>query len=158
MQLAHLSSHSGPVSDVAFSPSMSHLLSGGYDSQLFVHSLSSLSPSTAMLPPPTPTSAAMSMPSTPSPSGPPSPTSGATTGSLSSSSSVTSPIWSLHTDGLVQSVTWLQPNACQGAESGNVFAWGTSGKVLAVGDMRMPGGETGRPAMEIRCDGMVNSV
>ncbi|SGY25116.1 BQ5605_C018g08583 [Microbotryum silenes-dioicae] len=130
-EITHLSSHTAPVSDIAFQPSMQHVLSGGYDSRLFVHPLGgSPSPSTPDSPLQTPTS--------PLP--------------LHRSSSF-APIWSLTTEGLVQSVDWLHPHAAQGSESEQVFVWGTSGKVLGVGDLRMD-----KPAMVVMCDAMINSV
>ncbi|ORY83516.1 WD40-repeat-containing domain protein [Leucosporidium creatinivorum] len=143
-EIAHLTSHTGPVSDLSFSPDMNHLLSGGYDSQLFIHSLSSLSSSSSSASPaPTPASATSNVPS-PADSDPP-----------------FKPVWSLATEGLVQSVCWIHPQA--GAELGgegasasngnNLFAWGTSGKMLGVGDLRMH-----KPVMEVECGAMVNSV
>lgn len=112
--MAHLTPHSGPVSDVAFSPTTSHLLSGGFDSQIHVFPLAS------------PTS---------------------------SGSAPYAPIWSLATEGLVQTVAWLHPHSDAGSESGNVFVWGTSGKQLVVGDLRME-----KPAVVVTHDAMVNSM
>ncbi|KAM0789975.1 hypothetical protein ACM66B_005308 [Microbotryomycetes sp. NB124-2] len=134
-ELAHITSHTGPVSDVDFHPAMTHVLSGGYDSQVYIHPLSArldASASTTTTPP-------ASTPATPT-----------------SSSTVSSPYawtWSHATDGLVQTVAWVHPSAGQGAESMNVFAYGTSGRVLGVGDMRMD-----KPVLEMRSETMINSI
>ncbi|KAM0746883.1 WD40 repeat-like protein [Meredithblackwellia eburnea MCA 4105] len=112
-EVVHLTSHTAPVSDIAFSPTMSHLLSGGYDSQVYV----------------TPLSAAGANGADPY-----------------------RPIWSIASDGLVQSVAWVQ-HGVEAGDSGNLFAWGTSGKVLSVGDLRME-----KPAMVVQTEGMVNTI
>lgn len=112
-EVVHLSSHVAPVSDVAFSPDMRHLLSGGYDSRVCVVPLAA--PSSTGVDP-------------------------------------YKPIWSVATDGLVQSVAWINSPEVQ-ADVGKVFAWGTSGKVLGVGDLRME-----KPAMIVECDAMINSM
>lgn len=75
------------------------------------------------------------------------------TGPTSSGTAPYTPIYSLATEGLAQTVTWMHPHSEQGSESGNIFAWGTSGKVLGVGDLRME-----KPAIIMNCDAMVNSM
>ncbi|KAL8290463.1 hypothetical protein RQP46_002721 [Phenoliferia psychrophenolica] len=70
----------------------------------------------------------------------------------SSSSSRHNPVWTTATDGLVQAVSWINSPESQG-DSGNLFAWGTSGKVLAVGDLRVD-----KPVMTVQTDAMINSL
>ncbi|KAK4047618.1 hypothetical protein OIV83_005276 [Microbotryomycetes sp. JL201] len=132
-ELSHLTSHTGPVSDIDFHPAMTHILSGGYDSQVYIHPLSERlgASSSATTTPPA------STPATP------------TTSTLSPHAWT----WSHATDGLVQTVAWIHPSTGQGAESMNLFAYGTSGRILGVGDMRMD-----KPVLEMRSDTMINSI
>ena len=118
-EVVHLTCHGGPVSDIAFSPYQTHLVSGGYDSTVHV---SSLAPQSVLTPTSTPTISST-----------------ATFGpQASATDSAGRTAWSHTTDGLVQSVCWVNPGAMGTAsESGNMFAWGTSGKVVGLGDMRM---------------------
>lgn len=136
-QVLHLTCHSGPVSDLAFSPSQAHLVSGGYDSTIHVSSLAAQSHATPTHTPTVSSTAAFAP-------------------SVSTGENGGSSVWSHSTDGLVQSVCWVNPGAIGSAsESGNLFAWGTSGKVVGLGDMRMKAivGE-----WKSETSGMINSM